>query len=90
MTERKFAGILNSPNYFGNQNDRRFFKYVKIAQLRKYNHKYVPIARERYRSYSLGVPNLFRCDGVVYSSDRDRNKHRLVRSRIINLFPWRE
>ena len=91
MKERRFAGSLNYPNYFGGQQDRRHMKAFKIydnlmqwAPLTSYR-----VYRDKYWHYTTKV-GVFRCDGKVYKSARDDNAGKRVKQRKISLFPWRK
>lgn len=84
MKERKLAGTLNNPNYYGGQQDRRHMKAFKIydnlmqwAPSTSYR-----VYRDKCWHYSRKV-GIFRCDGKVYKNDRDWNAEVCMRKRSI-------
>jgi len=76
----KFQGTLNKPNYFGGQDYRRFYMYVRIKDLSQHNPLNAPLYVDGYWHYTFKVN--------TYTA-RKRNFGRAVKSRYVNLFPWR-
>lgn len=77
---KKFQGTLNKPNYLRNKGDRRYFMYVKIQELFRFNTLKVRIYKGRYWHYTFKV-NIW--------SDRKRNSGMAVRNRTVVLLPWK-
>lgn len=89
MKERKLAGTLNNPNYFGNQQDRRHMKAFKIYELMQwYFPKSYRVYRDKYWHYTRKA-GIFRCDGKVYKNSRDENSGKRVKDREICLLRWK-
>lgn len=76
----KFQGTLNKPNYFGGQDHRRYFAYVKIQELFRFNPLNAPLYTEGYWHYTFKV-NIW--------PSRRANAGKAMKSRYIHLFPWR-
>lgn len=92
----QFKGTLNSrthkkQSYFGNQEDVRFRKFLRIDSLKAHKDIHVRIYRGRYERYTMSYnANKFPFrigQKEVYRNQREWNNGLSKKS--IHLFPWR-
>lgn len=88
--ERKFEGCLNSKNHFGDQETRRFDKYVKLNKKTVYNPLRMNWFKQKFDRYTSNKPVMIdNSNGKTYVGQRSWNANRATKSRYIVLMPWR-
>ena len=94
MSEQ-FKGSLNSrrvtgQSYYGNQQDRRFFKYCKIFDKFQLQRDWRDWYKVKFWRYSKNTSLMRYSDKSVTFTQRHSNVERNVKHRRVKFFPWRE